>query len=139
MLSEGEQTDMEKILDGFVPFNFTEGVPYISITRNGITFNKGVIMKMHFPRHVRLLINTNSKQVALQTCAEGTENAVLFCTEDKKDGKILSIRWNAKDLLNTLSDMMGWNLDDSSFRIDGKLLQSENAMLFDFNHAKELK
>jgi len=130
---------VSSLLDGFVPFNFAEGVPYVSITKNGVTFNKGVIMKLQFPHYVRLLINTTAKQVALQACTEGMENAVPFCSEDKKDSKVLSIRWNGKDLLNTLSDMMSWNLNASAYRIDGKLIQTDNAILFDFAEAKELK
>lgn len=130
---------MSTLLDGFVPFNFAEGVPYVSVTKNGVTFNKGVIMKLQFPNYVRLLINAATKQVALQVCTEETENAVPFCSEDKKDSKALSIRWNGKDLLNTLSDMMSWNLNTSAYRVDGKLIQSDNAILFDFAEAKELK
>lgn len=130
---------MSNLLDGFVPFNFTEGVPYMSITKNGVTFNKGVIMKLQFPNYARLLINSEEKKVALQACTEETENAVSFCTEEKKGSKILSVRWNGKDLLNTLSDMMSWDLDASAYRVDGKLIHAEHAILFDFTEAKELK
>ena len=28
------------IFDGFTSFNFDEGVPYVSITKNGVTFMK---------------------------------------------------------------------------------------------------
>ena len=35
-------------LSNFKTFDFSEGVPYISITSNGITFNKSVIMKMKY-------------------------------------------------------------------------------------------
>ena len=40
--------------------------------------------------------------------------------------------------MNTLSEMMNWNLDKQSFRIDGSLLKEENAMLFNFEEAKEI-
>lgn len=130
---------MSTLFDGFVPFNFAEGVPYVSVTKNGVTFNKGVIMKLQFPRFVCLLINANTKQVALQACAEDTDNAVPFFAGDKRENKVLCIRWNGKDLLNTLSNMMAWDLNTSAYRIDGKLIQSENAILFDFAEARELK
>jgi len=51
------------ILEGFKTFNFNEGVPYISVTKHGITFSKGVVMKLNYPKYVVLLINKNSKQV----------------------------------------------------------------------------
>ena len=55
----------------------------------------------------------------------------------KKSG-LISVRWNGKDLMNTLSEMMNWKLDEQSFRIDGSLLKEENAMLFNFEEAKEI-
>ena len=44
-------------LTNFKAFDFNEGLPYVSITNNGLTFNKSVIMKMSYPSYVRLLIN----------------------------------------------------------------------------------
>ena len=57
-------------LSNFKTFDFSEGVPYISITSNGITFNKSVIMKMKYPTYVKLLINESDKQIAVQACDE---------------------------------------------------------------------
>ena len=34
------------LLENFKAFNFNEGVPYVSVTSNGMTFNKSVIMKL---------------------------------------------------------------------------------------------
>ena len=123
------------MLEGFTVFNFNEGVPYVSVTKNGITFNKGVVMKLHYPAHVLLLVNANSKQIALQCCCEDTPNAAAFCSEEKRNSKVLSIRWNGRDLLNTIEDMTGWNLAKESYRVDGKLLPEEQAMLFDMSEA----
>ena len=127
---------MSASLEGFIPFNFSEGVPYMSVTKNGVTFNKGVIMKLQFPAYACFLINPIKKQIALQAASQDSENAVNFCNEEKKDSKVLSIRWNGKDLLNTLCELMGWDLNVSSYRIDGKLLLADQAMLFDLNEAK---
>ncbi|MBR4232609.1 MAG: hypothetical protein IKR95_05305 [Oscillospiraceae bacterium] len=123
------------VLDGFTSFNFNEGVPYMSVTKNGLTFNKGVVLKLQCPEHVRFLINSETKQVALQCCEEGTQNAVEFFSGKKKESKILSIRWNGKDLLNTIKDLTGWNLSKDSYRVDGRLLPEEHAMLFNLSDA----
>lgn len=125
------------LLSGFTAFNFNEGVPYVSITNNGVTFNKAVVMKLGYPTHVLLLINDSTKQIALQSCDEGAENAVAFYRE--KESKVISVRWNGKDLLNTLQAMTGWNLKAESYRVDGMLLKEERAMLFDLTKATELK
>ena len=123
------------VLDGFTAFNFNEGVPYVSVTKNGVTFNKGVVMKLKYPEYVLFLLNANTKQMALQCCEKDTPNAASFCTEDKRNSKVLSIRWNGRDLLNTIEDITGWNLAKEAYRIDGKLIVEEQAMLFDLAEA----
>jgi hypothetical protein len=120
--------------DGFKAFNFEEGVPYFSVTKNGVTFNKAVVMKLGYPEYVVLLINESEKKIALKKCSKETPNSTVFYKENSK--KILSIRWNMKDLLNTIQDMMGWKLSQDSYRIDGTLIKEEEAMLFDLTTAK---
>ena len=87
-------------LSGFTPFDFTEGVPYFSITQNGLTFNKAVTLKMGSPSYVRLLINESSRQIILQACPENAPKAVAFYRV-KKNG-VLSVRWNSQDLISNL-------------------------------------
>lgn len=126
------------ILDGFTAFNFNEGLPYVSITKNGVTFNKGVIYKLKKPAFVVLFINEKMKQIAIKGCEEVTPNAVQFYKEDKKSN-LLSVRWNPKDLLNTLSEMMGWDLQTESYKIAGTLYLDEDVMLFDLEKAEIIK
>lgn len=125
------------ILSGFKAFNFSEGVPYVSITPNGVTFNKSVVMKLEYPEYAVLLIDESSKRIAVQACEEGTTNAVPFYR--KKESNVLSVRWNGRDLLNTLQGVMGWNLKEMSYRVDGVLLKEDHAILFDLTTATELK
>lgn len=121
------------ILDGFKVFDFNEGSPYASVTKNGITFNKSVVIKLGYPNRVILLINSDTKQIAIKPCGEEEKKSVSFYKE-KKSG-IISVRWNGKDLLNTISEMTGWNLEHDSYRVDGVLIKEENVMLFDFKKA----
>lgn len=123
-------------LAGFKPFNFNEGIPYVSITSNGVTFNKSVVMKMGYPEQVVLLIDDESRRIAIQACTPDTPNAAPFYK--KKQSNVISVRWNGRDLLNTIQSLMGWNLSKGGFRIDGILLKEEHAMLFDLNTATEL-
>lgn len=125
------------LLEGFKPFNFDEGMPYMSATSNGVTFNKSVVAKLGFPSHVLLLINDKSKQIAIQVCTEETPNAAAFFKE-KRSG-VISVRWNGKDLLSTLQHLMSWNLKENGYRIDGTHLKEENAILFDLTQATELR
>lgn len=124
-------------LDGFKIFNFSEGVPYVSVTNNGVTFNKAVVMKMDYPKHVILLIDDESRRIALKTCTEDTPNAVAFYKPKKTN--VISVRWNGKDLLNTIKTMMKWDLDKDSYRTEGELIPDEQAIIFDLNNASVLK
>ena len=56
------------ILDSFVSYNFNAGVPYVSITNNGMTFNKAVVIKLGYPKYVVLLVDAEGKRVAVQAC-----------------------------------------------------------------------
>lgn len=123
-------------LENFVPFDFSEGAAYVSVTKNGITFNKAVMSKLSFPRYAVLLINKLDRQIALQGYDIEVPRSVPFYKAT--DMKAISVRMNGKDLLNTIAEMMGWDLDNSSFRIDGKLLYDERAILFDLTAAKNL-
>ena len=126
-------------LNGFVEYNFDVGVASVSITPNGITFNRSVAMKLNYPEHVVLLINAESKQIAIKSCDSNASHATPFYKERKDGEPVRSVRWNNRELLNNLSEMMGWNLQQISHRVDGKFLPQENAMLFDLTKAKDMK
>ena len=125
------------VFEGFTSFNFDEGVPYVSITKNGVTFNKAVIMKLDYPAFVQLLINADTKQIAIKACGEGDQNRTTFYKK-KENSAVLSVRWNVKDLLNTLQEITGWDLSSDGYKVDGTLIKEENAMLFDLNNGKIL-
>lgn len=124
------------MLEGFSAFDFSEGVPYASFTQNGITFNKSVTLKLGEPEYARFLINADAKQVAVQACEAGEKNATVFYRP--KASGALSVRWNARDLLNTLERIMGWNFKEVSYRADGILLENERAIVFDLSKASTL-
>lgn len=121
-------------LTGFTAFDFSQGVPYFSITANGLTFNKAVTMKLGLPAYARLLINAETKQVALQACGEETPQAIPFY-RPKKNG-VFSIRWNSQDLLATFKDLLDSDLQHG-FRVDGKLVEN-GLMLFNLKEARPL-
>lgn len=125
------------MFENFTTFNFNEGVPYVTVTKNGVSFNKGVIMKLNHPEYVLLLINATNKQIAIKACSSNDPNAIAFYNEEKKSN-VLSVRWNAKDLLNTLKDIAGWDYTKEGYKVTGTLIPEEQAMLFDLNNAETL-
>ena len=125
------------MLDGFEKVILFTGIPYVSVTRNGITFNKPTIIKLGSPSHVELLINKREKQIAIRVCDGSDDAAAAFYKNKGK--KVMNVRWNNKDLLTTLSNMMGWDLDATDgYRIDGKYYENENAMIYDLKEAKPI-
>ncbi len=124
-------------LEGFVPFDFTEGVAYASVTNNGITFNKAAVKKLGCPDFVVLLINSKEKKIAIQKCTENTEKSVAFYKQRKN--AVMSVRWNGRDLLNTIQDITDWDLSKEGHRIEGVILKESDALLFDLNKATLLK
>ena len=120
-------------LTSFKAFDFNEGLPYVSITSNGLTFNKSVIMKMNYPPYVRLLINENDKQMAIQACGEEDERSVQFFKE--KANGVLSVRLNSKDLITTIERICEWDLKKASYRVNGILVPEASLMLFNFYDA----
>ena len=120
-------------LNNFKVFDFSEGVPYVSVTNNGLTFNKAVIMKLDYPSFVQLLINEKEKQIAIQCCNEEDEKSMTFFRE--KSNGVLSVRWNSKDLINTVARMCNWDLNKCSYRVNGVLIPEMSLMLFDLADA----
>lgn len=125
------------MLQGFTAFNFSEGVPYVSVTSNGVTFNKSTVMKLNYPEHVLLLIDEEGKRIAVQVCDAETPNAASFFKPGKS--KAVSVRWNGRDLINTLADMMGWDLRFCGYRAEGALLKEDRAVLFDLCNATAME
>ena len=121
-------------LSGFAVFDFSEGIPYFSVTSNGVTFNRAVTLKLGTPAFVRLLINESTRQVALQVCDESTPKAVAFY-KPKTNG-VLSVRWNAQDLVATFKRLMESDLQHG-FGVNGELVEN-GLMVFDLNTAKTL-
>ena len=112
----------------FTLFNFDEGVPYVSLTSNGMTFNKGSVLKLGKPEYVQLMIDKKAKQILIRKCDKKDPNAKIFYKENKRN--IISVRWNTVDLLNTIQDIMGWDLNRDSYKIEGNLVDDDNAILF---------
>lgn len=122
---------MNNMFEKFKKVNLTVGLPYMSITDNGVTFSKSVVVKMGRPGYVELLMNEDDKQIAIRICDKNEEDAIQFV----RNAKTINVRWNNKDFLNTISKMLDWNLKDGGYRVLGDWYDSEKAMLFDLSSA----
>ena len=116
------------MLEGFKPVILSKGFPSISITENGITFNKNSIMKLDEPEHVILYINEEKKQIAVAPSSIDEAASIPFLKRGKKN---ISVRWNNRDLLSTISRLMNWNFSSVVYRVDGEFFKEHSLLVFD--------
>ena len=119
------------MLEGFRKVNLTSGLPYVSITDNGITFSKNAVTKMGKPKNVVLLMNEEKKMIAVQICDANEEGSIQFF----KNIKSINVRINNKDFIYTLSRLMNWNIKEEGYRILGDWYENEQVMIFDLTKA----
>ena len=56
-----------------------------------------------------------------------------------KKKKNISVRWNNKDLLKALAEIMNWELAGNIYKVEGEYISAENAMIFDLKNAIQTK
>lgn len=120
-------------LEEFKKINLAPGNPSISVTSNGVTFNKAAIVKLDEAEKVNLFINEEVKALAVAICTDEDKALNFF----KKGKKVFSVRWNNKDLLGSLEHLMGWNLKESGYRIQGTYDRDQSALFFDLKEATQ--
>lgn len=124
------------MLENFRPYNVNIGMPYVSFTTNGITFNKTTVVRMGKPEYVVLYINDEEKQIAIKKTDANDENATAFFKPKKND--VVSARWGSKELLHKIYNMMQWDVKKDSFKVNGVYYSEEEVMIFDLNNVERL-
>lgn len=120
-------------LEGFEIITFGNSGAYVSITKNGITFNKVALEKVNGASHVLLMVNRDMKQFAIKPCTPNDPSALPFTAQKPNTP---NVRWNSKDLLRLFSGLMTWNLEKcNGFRVNGEYIKADKALLFDLRKA----
>jgi len=125
------------MLEDFEVLDFVVGVPSVSVTKNGVAFNKPAVEKMKCAYYVRLLIDRNSCRIAIAHTNDDDPKAQRFFREGQKVAN--GIRWNNKDLLTTITRLMKWNLTERGYKINGEYLEEEDALVFDLKTARPIE
>ena len=122
------------MLEGFKPFELMTGSAVLSVTNNGLSFNKNVIKKMGRPEYISYMINASTKKLAIQKTDENDAVGVQFIRKsvDNRNG----VRYNNRDLENTIATLMEWDLSTKTYRIDGIYQEDDNAMIFNLTTAR---
>lgn len=119
----------------FKVFDFSEGLPNMSVTNNGVIFSKGVVSKLNKPEFITLMIDYNEKRIAIKACNEHIKTSVPFY---KSDSMFQYVRLSSKSLLQEIENLTGWNISMYKYKVIGTLLPDDNAMLFDLKEATEI-
>lgn len=126
------------MLEGFKPFSFGNTGPAVSITKNGVTFNRFATEKLGKPPYVQLLINDHTHQFAIKKTSLSDPNALPFMAAIKEGAP--SVRWNNKELLRIISGMASWDLNApgcKGYRIPAVFDRTEAALVFSLAAAIE--
>lgn len=123
------------LLDDFKIVDVINGAPTMSITRNGVSFNKTTIEKLAFPENVILLIDEPSKRLAITPCDKTQRGARAFFKPGRDSAS--GVRWNNYDLKSTIENMMSWDLSTQAWRVTGLFSAEDNALIFDLSQAED--
>lgn len=103
----------------------------VSFGEKMIKFNKATPTEMHCPPFARLLINADTRQLAVQACDESDANALKF---SKPDGQQYAISIYNRPALEIVRRIMGWS-PDTSYRCRGAYFPDSKAMIYDLKKA----
>ena len=122
------------MLEGFVQIPILPGSSFLSVTENGLNFNKNVVKHMNKAESVILLCNSSKKQLAIQKCDKDTENSIPFYRNEKN--LTTGVRFNNREIQQMIAAMMNWNLQEFNYRADGFITNDRSTMIFNLNSAR---
>lgn len=105
--------------------------PAISIRPDSIMFNTACINKLEDVTHIKLYIDSNSKQLAIKSCDQDDKNAIRWCNV-KKDGTRRNRKITGKEFSKMIYDLMGWDVT-KRYKIIGFLIEVEGEKVFLFD------
>ena len=121
------------IIDGFRIVENVTGIPTMSVTTNGVAFNKSTLEKLRKAEYVQALLNEQALRFMIITCEPEEPEARKFYKGRKiSDG----VRWNNHDLIDTLTRLTGWNLETTGGKVKGEFAEEEGRRAIIFNLAE---
>lgn len=123
------------MLEGFVEIPILQGNSFLSVTNNGLNFNKNVVKHMQRAESIKIFYNSSKNQIAIQKCDKNAENSIPFYRSEKN--LTSGVRFNNREVQQMISTMMDWNLSEYNYRADGFLANDGETMIFNLNCARK--
>lgn len=123
------------MLEGFQPYLMAAGIVSISFSKNGLGVSKAAVAKLRNARFVKILFDMQNRLMAIQICDENDAAATEFAKSAKPEG----VRWNTRDLTQTIQKLLGKPIDDKQlYRIEGTYIDDPQfpALVFDLKEAE---
>ena len=123
------------VLDGFTEMGLepAKGKSLLTVTRANIKFNKATAAELNYPPYVKLFLNAQTNQVAIQPCTEKDPAAVKFSEEEVKQTYAIVVKVPA--LLLEFRRLLDFQ-EDVNYTMKGTVYPEENVIIYDINDAK---
>lgn len=85
---------MASSLQGFEEVTLTDPAPEVrmTVTDSVVRFNKGTAEALDWPSHVKVLVNSRKKEIAVQVCDAGEPNAIKFSKPADKQTASVAVK-----------------------------------------------
>ena len=104
--------------------------PSVSFNNYKFYVNTACLSKFPETDHVQVLVNRNTKILALRPCAEGERDSFLWCNNSK--GKRKPKQTTCKLFFAKIVSLMNWN-PDYRYKLTGKLVHANGEYLIAFD------
>lgn len=110
--------------------------PSVSFNNCKFSVNSACLSKFPMTEYVQIMINRNTKILALRPCAEGARDSFAWCSASKGKRKPRAI--TCKLFFAKVVDLMGWN-PNYKYKLLGRLIHANGEYLIAFDlHATEV-
>jgi len=136
---EREDFIMSDALKGFevIDIEIGRSDSVMTVMGNMLKFNKATATELMHPTYVRMLIDAENKQAAIQACTEKSRNSVIF---SKGEGKqVYAITVKVPAIVVAIRKLIPDLEENASLTFRGKLLAEDKAIVYDLTAGEPIK
>lgn len=124
------------MLEGFEPMKLVTGTPTMSVTKNGVAFNKTAIEKLGCPPFAIPMLDRAGNRFAIVGRDYEDNDTKRFYQNGRETSS--GVRWNNNDLIATFENMMGWNIAHMGVKVKGRYSEDDRAIIFELYDAEPI-
>lgn len=136
---DSDISQMSDALKGFevIDIEIGRSDSIMTVMGNMLKFNKATATELMHPTYVRMLLDAENKQAAIQACTEKTRNSVIF---SKGEGKqVYAITVKVPAIVVAIRKLIPDLEENASLTFRGKLLAEDKAIVYDLTAGEPIK